>query len=45
MSETIKNKKIIEEPVDHLVAGSWINSNFAIWIGQDEKNWTMTYWN
>jgi hypothetical protein len=26
------------DKIGHLFAGSWISHNFAIWIGQDEKN-------
>jgi alpha-amylase/alpha-mannosidase (GH57 family) len=31
------------EPISHVRAGSWINANFHIWIGQDEhvKAWEM----
>jgi len=31
------------EPINHVRAGSWINANFHIWIGQDEhvKAWEM----
>ncbi|MDP4221338.1 MAG: glycoside hydrolase family 57 protein [Bacteroidota bacterium] len=25
-------------PIQHIVAGSWINGNFGIWIGHPEKN-------
>ncbi len=25
-------------PINHIVAGSWINANFKIWIGHSEKN-------
>ncbi len=25
-------------PINHIVAGSWINANFKIWIGHPEKN-------
>jgi alpha-amylase/alpha-mannosidase (GH57 family) len=25
-------------PIEHIVAGSWINGNFKIWIGHSEKN-------
>ncbi len=34
--EEIGKEKI--RTLDHVVAGSWINSNFKIWIGHPEKN-------
>lgn len=43
MSEAIKNEDIEEKTIDHIAAGSWINGDFAIWIGHPEKNraWTL----
>ena len=31
------------EPLNHIMAGSWINANFSIWIGhsEDRAAWTM----
>jgi alpha-amylase/alpha-mannosidase (GH57 family) len=31
------------EPIDHIFPGSWINSNFDVWIGAEEDNqaWTQ----
>lgn len=45
MSEALTNKEIDEVVIKTLSPGSWINGNFAIWIGQDEKNkaWELLY--
>lgn len=45
MEEGAKNTHIQETVFDSIRPGSWINANFAIWIGQDEKNraWELLY--
>ena len=38
MKEAAKHPDVPESELEHLVPGSWINANFAIWVGQAEKN-------
>ncbi|MBI4335852.1 MAG: glycoside hydrolase family 57, partial [Candidatus Omnitrophica bacterium] len=42
VSEFLNNNPPSEE-IQHLYPGSWINGNYAIWIGQDEKNASWDY--
>ncbi len=39
----VKNNSDIFEPITHIMAGSWINADFRIWIGHKDhrKAWTM----
>ncbi|HIP60347.1 MAG TPA: glycoside hydrolase [Campylobacterales bacterium] len=43
--EVIKDKKIAVNELHELQPGSWINGNFNIWIGHEEKNraWEMLF--
>lgn len=45
MEEAVANTHIPETRIDSISPGSWINANFAIWIGQEEKNraWELLY--
>ncbi len=45
MEEATANTQVEEKSVESITPGSWINANFAIWIGQDEKNraWELLY--
>ncbi|MEA3315449.1 MAG: glycoside hydrolase family 57 protein [Campylobacterota bacterium] len=38
MDEISSDKDIKKVDISHLASGSWINGNFDIWIGSDEKN-------
>lgn len=42
ISEFIKENPP-REKIDRLFAGSWINGNFSIWIGDEEKNLSWDY--
>ncbi len=43
--EIVKNKEIEEHELYNLVPGSWINGDFRIWMGHEEKNraWELIY--
>ncbi len=43
--EIIKNEEIEERELYNLTPGSWINGNFRIWIGHEEKNraWELIF--
>lgn len=45
MSEASANQEIDETVIKTIHPGSWINGNFALWIGQEEKNraWELLY--
>ncbi len=45
MSDAAANPKVEEFVIDSIHPGSWINGNFALWIGQEEKNlaWELLY--
>ena len=36
-------ERIEPEPVDHIFPGSWINTNFDVWIGAEEDNVAWEY--
>ncbi len=38
MDQAADDTKIEHVKIDHLSSGSWINGNFDIWIGSEEKN-------
>ena len=38
MDQVADDAKIEHVKIDHLSSGSWINGNFDIWIGSEEKN-------
>ena len=38
MDDISKDEDIITEEISHIGSGSWINGNFDIWIGSDQKN-------
>lgn len=45
MSDALVNEKVDEFVIREIVPGSWINSDFSVWIGQEEKNhaWELVY--
>lgn len=45
MSEALANDNIDEVVIHSISPGSWINANFAVWMGQEEKNrgWELLY--
>jgi len=44
-SEIVQKKEIEEHELYNLVPGSWINGDFKIWMGHEEKNraWELIY--
>ncbi len=38
MDDVSKDEQIITNEISHLSSGSWINGNFDIWIGSEQKN-------
>lgn len=38
MDDITRDKDILNIPITNIASGSWINGNFDIWIGSDEKN-------
>ncbi|MCK9372335.1 MAG: glycoside hydrolase family 57 protein [Sulfuricurvum sp.] len=45
MSQASVNPEVREIVIDSIIPGSWINGDFAIWMGQEEKNraWELLY--
>ncbi|MEF3254721.1 MAG: hypothetical protein K6348_04030, partial [Deferribacterales bacterium] len=42
-SEVIEDKNIIENRLNNIFSGSWINGNFSTWMGHPEKNKAWYY--